>query len=36
MDYSQVHVMTSVEYLVVTHKKAMEKIIIEVIKEKTN
>jgi hypothetical protein len=33
MDYSQSHVETSVEYLIVLHKKAMEKAAIKVIKE---
>jgi hypothetical protein len=33
MDYSQSHVETSVEYLEVMHKKAMEKASIKVIRE---
>lgn len=33
MDYSQSHVMTNAEYLVIMHKKVMEKAIAEAIRE---
>jgi len=33
MDYLQSHVMISVEYLTITHKKAMEKVGAKVIRE---
>ncbi len=33
MDYSQFHVVINVEYLVVMHKKAMEKVATKVIRK---
>ncbi len=33
MNYSKSHVMTNVEYLVVMHKKVMEKVVVEAIRE---
>ncbi len=33
LNYSQFHVVTNVEYLVVMHKKAMEKVVVDAIRE---